>query len=172
MFIIETVVVFGSFLGTKDMLGDLEVAVKKRDRNLADPDRSNTALAYAAKSGRRFSSFVDELFWAAREVNQILRRKREPSAFWIGMNSSGWLLRAPNASPTRLFLAAQRKPWRPRLAAGGQNKMKNGSSEYLSTWTSGGFHAQSGISAELRAKCLFSRCGWPICRLWYMHFSK
>jgi hypothetical protein len=27
MFIIETVVVFGSFLGTKDMLGELDVAV-------------------------------------------------------------------------------------------------------------------------------------------------
>ena len=98
MFIIETVVVFGSFLGTKDMLGELDVAVKKRDRNLADPDRSNTALAYAAKSGRRFSSFVDELFWAAREVNQILKAKKRT----ISILDWDEFLRMASASPERI----------------------------------------------------------------------
>src|SRR5260370_13464587 len=38
IFTIETVVVFGSFLVTKDKLGDLDVAVKWRDRNRNHPD--------------------------------------------------------------------------------------------------------------------------------------
>src|ERR1700722_20859967 len=37
IFSIETVVVFGSFLGTGDKLGDLDVAVKWRGRKLTDP---------------------------------------------------------------------------------------------------------------------------------------
>lgn len=56
---IDAVVVFGSFLSTKDKLGDLDVAVKCRDRNVNDPDHGKTALAYAKKSGRRFSTFID-----------------------------------------------------------------------------------------------------------------
>ena len=61
IFTILTVVVFGSFLSTKDKLGDLDVAVKYRDRNLKDPNRAETALAYARQSGRRFGSFFHEL---------------------------------------------------------------------------------------------------------------
>jgi predicted transcriptional regulator len=76
IFTIETVVVFGSFLGTQDKLGDLDVAVKWRDRNLADPDRAATVFAYAERSGRRFSSFLDKLGWAQTELNQILKAKK------------------------------------------------------------------------------------------------
>src|ERR1700733_4279072 len=74
--IIETVVVFGSFLGTKDKLGDLDVAVKWRDRNLKDPDRAKTALAYARHSGHRFSTFFHELAWAEIELPQILKARK------------------------------------------------------------------------------------------------
>jgi hypothetical protein len=76
MFTIETVVVFGSFLGTKDKLGDLDVAVKKHDRNLNDPDRAKTMLAYAEKSGRSFSAFIDEFGWAETELSQILKARK------------------------------------------------------------------------------------------------
>jgi hypothetical protein len=74
--IIETVVVFGSFLGTKDKLGDLDVAVKWRDRNLKDPDRAKTTLAYARDSGRPFSSFFHQLAWADTEIHQILKARK------------------------------------------------------------------------------------------------
>jgi hypothetical protein len=47
IFTILTVVVFGSFLSTEDKLGVLDVAVKYRARNLKDPARAETALAYA-----------------------------------------------------------------------------------------------------------------------------
>jgi hypothetical protein len=62
MFIIETPGCLWSFLGTGDKLDDLDVAMKKRDRNLNDPDRAQTSLAYARRSGRRFNSFIEELF--------------------------------------------------------------------------------------------------------------
>jgi hypothetical protein len=76
IFTIETVVVFGSFLGTKDKLGDLDVAGKYRDRNLKDPDRAKTALAYAEQSGRIFSTFFHQLSWAEIELSQILKARK------------------------------------------------------------------------------------------------
>jgi hypothetical protein len=76
IFTIETVVVFGSFLGTKDKLGDLDVAVKWRDRNRNDPGRAKRALAYAKQSGRRFGSFFHELAWAEIELPQILKARK------------------------------------------------------------------------------------------------
>ena len=76
IFTIETVVVFGSFLGTNDKLGDLDVAVKWRDRNRKDPDRAKTALAYAEQSGRRFSTFFHQLAWAEIELPQILKARK------------------------------------------------------------------------------------------------
>jgi hypothetical protein len=76
IFTILTVVVFGSFLSTKDKLGDLDVAVKYRDRNLKGPNRAETALAYARQSGRRFGSFFHELAWAEIELPQILKARK------------------------------------------------------------------------------------------------
>ena len=76
IFTIETVVVFGSFLGTNDKLGDLDVAVKWRDRNRKDPDRAKTALDYAEQSGRRFSTFFHQLAWAEIELPQILKARK------------------------------------------------------------------------------------------------
>jgi len=76
IFTIETVVVFGSFLGTNDKLGDLDVSVKWRDRNRQDPDRAKTALAYAQQSGRRFSTFFHQLAWAEIELPQILKARK------------------------------------------------------------------------------------------------
>jgi hypothetical protein len=73
---IEAVVVFGSFLGSKEKLGDLDVALKRRDRNVSDGDRAKTALAYARRSGRCFGTFLDELCWADVEMGQILKARK------------------------------------------------------------------------------------------------
>jgi hypothetical protein len=73
---ILTVVVFGSFLGTGDKLGDLDVTVKLRDRNLKDPDRTDTMLVYAKQSGRIFSTFLNQLCWAETELYQILKARK------------------------------------------------------------------------------------------------
>jgi hypothetical protein len=73
---IEAVAVFGSFLAAKDKLGDLDVAVKCRDRNPSDPDRAATALAYAERSGRHFSNFVEWICWPNTELLQILKARK------------------------------------------------------------------------------------------------
>lgn len=41
-----------------------------------DPNRAETALAYARKSGRQFGTFVDQLVWAETELRQILKAKK------------------------------------------------------------------------------------------------
>ncbi len=72
---IDAVVVFGSFLGTKKELGDLDVAVKCRDRN-NNGDRAKTTHAYVERSGRRFSNFVEFLAWPNTELRQILKARK------------------------------------------------------------------------------------------------
>jgi hypothetical protein len=57
-------------------LGDLDVAVKYRDRILKDPNRAETTLAYAHQSGRSFNTFVDQLVWPDTELRQILKAKK------------------------------------------------------------------------------------------------
>lgn len=73
---VEAVIVFGSFLGTKEKLGDLDVAVKCRDRDVNNRDHGETALAYAERSGRRFNTFIDRLYWANTELRQILKARK------------------------------------------------------------------------------------------------
>ena len=86
IFTIETVVVFGSFLGTGDKLGDLDVAVKKRDRNLKDSDRTdiqpwNVFLRMAVNNPDRIPYKVvfgstDEV--AAEILDKKLNNGRQP----------------------------------------------------------------------------------------------
>jgi hypothetical protein len=95
---IDAIVVFGSFLGTKDKLGDLDVAVKWRDRNLKDPDRATTALAYARQSGRRFGTFLSQLAWAETELHQILKAKKRT----IQIQPWDIFLRMSAANPDRI----------------------------------------------------------------------
>ncbi len=71
---IDAVVVFGSFLSTKEELGDLDVAVKYHDRTGAD--RAKSAYAYAERSGRSFSNFVEFLAWPDTEMCQILKARK------------------------------------------------------------------------------------------------
>ena len=73
---VKAVAVFGSFLGQSQHVGDLDVAVKHEDRNLLDPNRAETALAYARKSRRQFGTFVDQLAWAQTELRQILKARK------------------------------------------------------------------------------------------------
>jgi hypothetical protein len=95
---IETVVVFGSFLGTGDILGDLDVAVKWRDRNLTGPNRAAAKLSYAARSGRNFGTFLQRLVWADTELQQILRARKRT------LNIQPWdvFLRMASANPDRI----------------------------------------------------------------------
>jgi predicted transcriptional regulator len=77
---VEAVVVFGSFLGINEKLGDLDIAVKDRRRNLDDPDPSATAHVYAERSGRHFSNIVEFISWPNTELRQILKARKRTIA--------------------------------------------------------------------------------------------
>jgi hypothetical protein len=77
---IEAVVVFGSFLGANEKLGDLDIAVKYRHRNPNDPDHAATALAYAEQSGRHFRNIVEWISWPDTELRQILKAQKRTIA--------------------------------------------------------------------------------------------
>ena len=77
---VEAVVVFGSFLGAKDKLGDLDIAVKHHHRNSNDPDPGATALAYAERSGRHFSNIVEWISWPETELRQFLKARKRTIA--------------------------------------------------------------------------------------------
>ena len=77
---IQIVVVFGSFLGANEKLGDLDIAVKYQHRDPNDPDRAATSLAYAERSGRRFSNIVEWLSWPETELRQILKARKRTIA--------------------------------------------------------------------------------------------
>jgi hypothetical protein len=72
---VEAIIVFGSFLGTKEKLGDLDVAVKHRDRDHIG-GRTKAKNAYAEKSGRSFSNIVEFLSWPETELCQILKARK------------------------------------------------------------------------------------------------
>jgi hypothetical protein len=77
---VEAVVVFGSFLGANDKLGDLDIAVKHRHRNPNDPDPAATALAYAERSSRHFSNIVEWVSWPETELRQFLKARKRTIA--------------------------------------------------------------------------------------------
>jgi hypothetical protein len=91
---VEAVVVFGSFLGANDKLGDLDIAVKHRHRNPNDPDPAATALAYSERSSRHFSNIVEWVSWPETELRQFLKARiedyRDPRlAHSLRMTASG-----------------------------------------------------------------------------------
>ena len=91
---VEAVVVFGSFLGANDELGDLDIAIKYRHRNPNDPDPAATALAYAERSGRHFSNIVEWISWPETELRRLLKAGKRTIAIqdwqtFLGMTTSG-----------------------------------------------------------------------------------
>jgi hypothetical protein len=77
---VDAVVAFGSFLGANDTLGDLDIAVKHRHRNLNDTDPAATALAYAERSGRHFGNILEWVSWPETELRQFLKARKRTIA--------------------------------------------------------------------------------------------
>ncbi len=70
--VIERLRVFGSYLDPSvSKLGDLdiELAFSKKD------DSPEAALDYARRSGRRFGSYIERLFWPQQELVLFLRNR-------------------------------------------------------------------------------------------------
>jgi DNA-binding MarR family transcriptional regulator len=79
---VRSVAVFGSYLGTHDDLGDIDVAVDLEPKDPFDKERKWVEVfrMHAWESGRSFSSFEAEITWPRREVLLKLKsRKRSIS---------------------------------------------------------------------------------------------
>jgi DNA-binding MarR family transcriptional regulator len=79
---VRSVAVFGSYLGSRDDLGDIDVAVDLHPKNPMDKEKKwvDAFRRHAWDSGRSFSSFAAEIIWPRREVLLMLKsRKRSIS---------------------------------------------------------------------------------------------
>lgn len=73
-FWIDRISVFGSFLDeAASDFGDLDLHVTLTDR--PSDDLAKARRDYARASGRRFSSFLDELFWARTDALRTLKNR-------------------------------------------------------------------------------------------------
>lgn len=91
---VREVIAFGSYLTDCPTLGDVDLAVtlEPRDQN-ADCQRAkdDERAACAIRQGRRFSTYVDQLFWAQQEV--LLRLKGRSRYVKIHSGGDGVLAR-------------------------------------------------------------------------------
>ncbi|WP_311245352.1 MULTISPECIES: hypothetical protein [unclassified Microbacterium] len=72
IFFVERLRVFGSYLDPEvDPLGDLDIELVLGQYRVPN----EVVEAYVKSSGRRFSSYIDKLFWPEREVVQILKNR-------------------------------------------------------------------------------------------------
>lgn len=78
LFRVEKLLVFGSFLSMKPLLGDVDLAIRLMPK-VSDKDRhrelSMQRVQEACKSGRSFSTFLDQLNWPRREVELHLKQR-------------------------------------------------------------------------------------------------
>ena len=82
LYSVKCVVVFGSFLGHRERLGDVDVAIDLKPRMPFDSERKwvERFRNHAWKSGRSFSTFHAEIDWPRQEVLLTLKaRKRSIS---------------------------------------------------------------------------------------------
>jgi predicted nucleotidyltransferase len=75
---VKRVVVFGSYLSNKPVLGDVDVAVEL-EQKATDPDERVRLLSERSRealmAGRRFSNFLDQIGWAETEVKLFLKNR-------------------------------------------------------------------------------------------------
>ena len=71
---VETMVVFGSFLGDNPMIGDVDVAVELRPK-FEDPREQDEAEKAARQRAPVARTFIDSLFWPKIEVMRTLKAR-------------------------------------------------------------------------------------------------
>jgi DNA-binding MarR family transcriptional regulator len=75
---VERVVVFGSFLTGQPYVGDLDLAIQLKPKESDEKKHSDLILARAheaARNGRQFHNFVEELYFASDEVKRFLKAR-------------------------------------------------------------------------------------------------
>jgi len=96
---IQDAVVFGSYLSTCERLSDLDVHYTTY-RKIEDSSEFVRVTQQAARaSGRRFSRYIDELYWPESEVKRFLKNRSR--VYSLGDNSE--LLRDPSVPRLAIF---------------------------------------------------------------------
>jgi uncharacterized DUF497 family protein len=74
----ERAIVFGSYLGSAERLGDLDVAIQwqRRETEYVHLRANNKKVAEEIRKGRHFSNMVEELDWWRREGILFLRNRK------------------------------------------------------------------------------------------------
>lgn len=84
---VESVKVFGSYLSEKEILGDIDIAIKLEKKGTREEfkSKSDERIIFAHKNGRTFSNFIDQLYWPYQEVMlQLSTRKKGLSLHYDG----------------------------------------------------------------------------------------
>lgn len=79
VYYVESIKVFGSYLSEKELLGDIDVAVKLSKRYEGDTFRQQIQkrIDLAFQNGRRFANIIDRYCWPHREVMLLLKSKKK-----------------------------------------------------------------------------------------------
>lgn len=75
---VEKVLVFGSYLGTNERLGDVDIAIKISSKELNSTKFAELAKirsSEAENNGRHFSNSLQKLFWPQEEVLRYLKSR-------------------------------------------------------------------------------------------------
>jgi predicted nucleotidyltransferase len=83
-YIVESVVVFGSYLTDRTKLNDLDIGVEltRRGKEKATGKKlQKERIARAFACGRRFGNLIEELFWPRTEVLLILKNRSRVISF-------------------------------------------------------------------------------------------
>lgn len=108
---VRKVIVFGSYIGDADPIGDIDVAVEIVRR---DPDFEKHALANNRRvteevaAGRRFSNIIEQAFWWQREAMFFLRNRKRA----LSLQDYSSISDIVSASPHRVVFedSAQNSP--------------------------------------------------------------
>lgn len=78
-FKVQSIKIFGSYLSEQAILGDLDIAFKLRrikPKNKFER-KSDERIEIALKNGKRFSNFLEQLYWPEKEVILLLKTKKK-----------------------------------------------------------------------------------------------
>lgn len=71
---VDSVHAFGSYITASPTVNDVDLIIDRSDKDLTR-DRAERALAHARRSGRHFSTFLDQLFWPDHQVVLFLKNR-------------------------------------------------------------------------------------------------
>jgi hypothetical protein len=77
-FKVEVVVVFGSYLSELPRIGDVDVAVRLKERGRSKDEQKQLEAASFERTSRRLATVVEQVLWPRNEVMTVLKA-RQPS---------------------------------------------------------------------------------------------